>query len=60
MLAGVNMVYVISSTLNMVTEQLNLPVILIVVCTDSYLLYKCLVKLGTMKEKQLMINIMAI
>ena len=60
MSAGVNMAYAIRSTLNMVTEQLNLTTILIIVCTDSYLLYECLVKLGTTKEKQLMINIMAI
>jgi hypothetical protein len=30
-----------------------------VVCTDSRLLYDCLVKLGTTKEKRLMIDIMA-
>ena len=34
--------------------------ILTVVCTDSYSLYKCLVKLRTTKEKHLIINIMAI
>ena len=32
----------------------------IVVCTDSYLLYECLVKLGTTKEKRLMIDIIAL
>jgi hypothetical protein len=60
MLAGVDMVYVIGSTLNIVIKQLNLPTILIVVCTNSYSLYECLVKLGTTKEKRLMINIIAI
>jgi len=29
-------------------------------CTDLYSLYKCLVKLGTIKEKRLIINIMAL
>ena len=31
-----------------------------VVCTDSFSLYECMVKLGTTKEKRLMIDIMAI
>jgi hypothetical protein len=60
MSVGVDIAYAIGSTLNMVTKQLDLPTILIVVCTDSYSLYKCLVKLGTTKEKRLMIDIMAI
>jgi len=30
------------------------------VCTDSYSLYECLVKLGTTKEKRLMIDIIAL
>jgi hypothetical protein len=60
MTAGVDMAYAIGSTLNMITEQLNLPSIPVIVCTDSYSLYECLVKLGTTKEKRLMIDIMAI
>ena len=54
------MAYAISSTLNMITKQLGLPTIPVIVCTDSYSLYECLVKLGTTKEKRLMIDIMAI
>ena len=42
------------------SNQLDLPTIPTIVCTDSYLLYKCLVKLGTTKEKRLMIDIMAL
>ena len=60
MSAGVDIVYTIGSTLNIVIKQLDLPTIPIVVCTDSYSLYECLVKLGTTKEKRLMIDIMAI
>ena len=60
MSAGVDIVYIIGSTLNMVIKQLDLPTIPIVVCTDSYSLYECLVKLDTIKEKRLMIDIMAI
>jgi hypothetical protein len=44
----------------MITEQLKLLVIPTIVYTDSFLLYKCLVKLGTTKEKRLIINIIAI
>jgi hypothetical protein len=50
----------IATTLRMITERLSLPAILLVICTDSYSLYECLVKLGTTKEKQLIINIMAL
>jgi hypothetical protein len=60
MVAGVDMAYAISTTLRMITNQLNLPTIPTIVCTDSYSLYECLVKLGTTKEKRLMIDIMAL
>ena len=60
MTAGIDMAYAIGSTLNMITKQLGLPIIPVIVCTDSYSLYECLVKLGTIKEKRLMIDIMAI
>jgi hypothetical protein len=60
MVAGTDMSFVISFTLKMITEQLELPAIPTIVCTDSFLLYECLVKLGTTKEKRLMIDIMAI
>ena len=60
MVAGVDMAYALSSTLKMVTEHLSLPPIPTIVCTDSYSLYECLVKLGTTKEKRLMIDIMAL
>jgi hypothetical protein len=60
MSASVDMAYAISSTLNIITKQLDLPMIPIIVCTDSYSLYECLVKLGTTKEKRLIIDIMAI
>ena len=54
------MSYAISSTLKLITKQLELPAIPTIVCTDSFSLYECLVKLGTTKEKRLMIDIMAI
>jgi hypothetical protein len=60
MVAGVDMAYALASTLRQITTHLNLPAIPTIVCTDSYSLYECLVKLGTTKEKRLMIDIMAL
>ena len=57
---GVDLLIVISATLNWITNWVRIPNILTIICTDSYSLYKCLVKLGTMKEKRLMIDIMAL
>ena len=39
---------------------MDFPQTPIIICTDSYSLYECLVKLGTTKEKRLMIDIMAL
>jgi len=60
MVSGVNMAIAIRTTLKMITDQLKLPVIPTIVCTDLYSLYKCLVKLSTIKEKRLIIDIMAL
>jgi hypothetical protein len=57
---GVDIAIAIGATLNVIMNRLSLPHVLIVVCTDSLSLYKCLVKLGTTKEKRLMIDIMAL
>ena len=60
MVSGVDIAIAILTTLKIVTERLGLPSIPLVVCTDSYSLYECLVKLGTTNEKRLMIDIMAL
>ena len=60
MVRGVNIAIAINNTIQIITKQLDFPQTLIVLCTDSYLLYKCLVKLGTIKEKRLMIDIIAL
>ena len=44
----------------MITARLGLAAIPSIICTDSYSLYECLVKLGMNKEKRLMINIVAL
>jgi hypothetical protein len=60
MVAGVDIAIAVKATLDIVTTRLQLPDVPIVVCTDSFSLYECLVKLGTTKEKRLMIDIMAL
>jgi hypothetical protein len=57
---GADKAYVIATTISQVTIKLGMPNVPIIVCTDSYSLYECLVKLGTTKEKRLMIDIMAL
>jgi hypothetical protein len=56
----INMSFVIGSTLTIIIKQLGLPIILIIVYTNSYSLYECLVKFEIIKEKRLIIDIMAI
>jgi hypothetical protein len=50
----------IATTLRIIIECLRLPAIPLVIYIDLYLLYECLVKLRTTKEKRLMIDIMAL
>jgi hypothetical protein len=54
------MAVAIGTTLDIATQRLGFSDIPIIVCTDLFSLYECLVKLGTTKEKRLMSDIMAI
>ena len=54
------MAITINTTIKMIVSQLGFLAPPIIICTDSYSLYECLVKLGTTKEKRLMIDIIAI
>ena len=56
----VNIAITIGITLKIIIDWLKLSVIPIIVCTNLYSLYKCLVKLSTIKEKHLIINIIAL
>jgi hypothetical protein len=56
----VNIVIAIGTTLKIIIDRLELPIIPTIVYTDLYSLYECLVKLSTIKEKRLIINIMAL
>ena len=60
MVGGVDIAIAIGTTLKMITDRLELSIIPTIVCTDSYSLYECLVKLGTTKEKRLIIDIIAL
>jgi hypothetical protein len=56
----VNISICFTTTLKIITEQLNILEIPLVICTDSLSLYDCLVKLSTTTEKRLMINIITL
>ena len=60
MVGGVNIAIAINIIIKIITRQLGFSQTPIVVYTDLYLLYKCLVKLGTTKEKRLIIDIIAL
>jgi hypothetical protein len=60
MVGEVDMSFTIGSTLTIIMKQLGFPIILIIVYTDSYSLYECLVKFGIIKKKRLIIDIIAI
>ena len=55
--SGVNIAIVIGTTLKIIIDRLKLPVIPTIVYTNLYSLYKYLVKLSTIKEKRLIIDI---
>jgi hypothetical protein len=60
MIGSVDIAIAIGTTITIITDQLELPKLLTIVYTDLYSLYKCLVKLKTIIEKQLIINIIAL
>ena len=60
MVGGVDIAITIGTTLKIIIDRLKLPTISIIICTDLYSLYEYLVKLGTIKEKRFIINIMAL
>jgi hypothetical protein len=57
---GVDIAITINTMIKMITKQLGFSQTLIVVYTNLYLLYKCLVKLGITQEKRLIIDIIVL
>ena len=57
---GVDMGFSLTTMINLIMEQRSLSPILLIVCTDSYSLYECIMKLSTTREKRLMIDIMTL
>ena len=60
MVGRVNIVIIIKTTLKIIINWLKFPIIFIIIYTDLYSLYKYLVKLNTIKEKHLIINIIVL
>lgn len=60
MIYGVDMGITISTAVMSILSKLGIPATQMIVCTASFSLYECLVKLGTTKEKRLMIDIMSL
>ena len=60
MVNGFDLGFVIKQTLATICKRIDLPKIPLILCTNSYLLYQCLVQLETTSEKRLMIDIMAL
>ena len=58
--SGVNIAIIIGTTLKIITDRLELPVIPIIIYTNLYSLYEYLVKLSTIKKKRLIINIIVL
>jgi hypothetical protein len=54
------MIVAIGITINRIVAKLGAPSVSIVVCTNFLFFYECLMKLGTIKKKRLIINIIAI
>ncbi|KAK6586178.1 hypothetical protein PZA11_001235 [Diplocarpon coronariae] len=50
----------IAMTIDIVIAKLSLPCLPTIIYTDSLSLYKYIIKLGIIKEKRLIIDIMAI
>ncbi|CAL3968219.1 unnamed protein product [Diplocarpon coronariae] len=48
--AGADIAIALLITLKLITKQLDLPTILLIIYTDSYSLYKCLIKLDNLAD----------
>jgi hypothetical protein len=60
MVNEINVEIAFATTLKMIITRLNQPEILLIICTNLYFLYECLIKLGTTQKKRLIIDILAL
>lgn len=60
MMNGVDIGISLATTIRIITRRLSLPNIPLIIYMDSYSLYEYLVKLGIMKEKRLIIDIISL
>ena len=60
MVGGFDNTIALSTTIQQIVRNFQLPPTPVIVCTDSKSLYDCLVKLGTTNDKRLMIDIMSL
>ncbi|KAK6579970.1 hypothetical protein PZA11_007678 [Diplocarpon coronariae] len=58
--AGINILVSIAIIIDIVIAKLSLPCLPTIIYIDSLSLYKYIIKLGTIKEKRLIIDIIAI
>jgi hypothetical protein len=54
------MAIAVGTTITKIAAKLGVSTVPVVICTNSFSFYECLMKLGTTKEKRLIINIIAI
>jgi hypothetical protein len=60
MAEGVNIAITIRTTINRIVAKLGAPLVSIVAYTNFLFFYECFIKVGTIKGKKLIIDIMAI
>ena len=60
MIAGVDILIVLLSIINIIIDKFGIKQLPTIVCTNFFSLYECIVKLGTTKEKRLIIDIILI
>jgi len=60
MIQNIDTTFSINTTLTVIIKQFGFKKLPIIIYTNFYSLYKCIVKLKSTKEKRLIINLMAI
>jgi len=60
MIYEINTIYIVNTTIIIIIKQFNYEKIPIIIYTNLYFLYKYIIKLKITKEKQFIINLIAI